>query len=172
MPPPPPGENRYPLYGYSHYEGDVPPRQDFWRSPHSGWGPQNRTLGVEILHGLRSARGGIYYTKSNPFKQVHYVDRHIIYICQLVPPRFIPSDELNCLNTEVDKGLVRGEALDLLGYSYIETDAGKLSISGDLELVSKKRPFRSGPGSLADFCTNRVKLKSLFIFPIKASIGS
>jgi len=36
------------------------------------------------------------------------------------------------LDTELGRGLIRKEALDLLGYSYIETETGNFSISGDL----------------------------------------
>lgn len=49
----------------------------------------------------------------------------------------VPSNEMELLNTELDIGLVRGEALDLLGYTYTETEAGKFVIQDDLELVCK-----------------------------------
>lgn len=171
MPPPPPMENRHSQYGFPPYGGYGPTRKGFRRGPHSVLEPPERPLGVVILEGLRLTRGGIYYTKSNPFKEVHYVDHFIIYVCQLVPPHLIPINERKCLNTEVGKGLVRGEALDLLGYSYTETDAGKFSISGDLELVCE-RSFRGGPSSLADFCVTRAKSKSSSTFPIRPSIGN
>lgn len=123
-----------------------------------------------MLARLRSSRGGIYYTKSDPFRQIHYVDNYIIYICDLVPLYLIPPSERKCLNTEVDKGLIRGEALDLLGYSYVETGTGKFSISGDLELVCERHFMRS-PGLPANFCTNRAKLRSLSTFHIRPLRG-
>ena len=92
---------------------------------------------MEILAALRSTRGGIQYTKSNQFKQVHFVDQHAIYTCAYVPSDLVPYSEWKPLNTELDRSLVRREALDLLGYSYTETKTGKFSISDDLELVSK-----------------------------------
>lgn len=88
-----------------------------------------------------------------------------------MPSYLIPPSEGRCQTTEVDKGLIRREALDLLGYSYAETDAGKFLISGDLDLVCKK-PFRGGSAPLADSYTKRVKLKSLSSFHIRPSIGS
>lgn len=138
MPPPPPFENRHSQYEYLDNEFYDSRQKDFWMSSYAGFQPQNRQLGVEILAGLRATRGGIYYTKSNLFKQVHYVDHYPIYICDLVPPHLIPSSESKFLKTGVDVGLIRGEALDLLGYSFTETDRGKYSISGDLELVCKR----------------------------------
>jgi len=80
-------------------------------------------------------RGGIYYTKSNRFEQVHYVDQCPIYTCAFVPSHMIPYNEGQYLNTELSRGAARKEALDLLGYVYTETEAGNFSISGDLELV-------------------------------------
>lgn len=73
--------------------------------------------------------------KSNQFKQVHYVDQYPIYVCALVPSHIIPYNEWKPLHTELGKGLVRKEALDLLGYSYTETEMGTFSLSGDLDLV-------------------------------------
>ena len=100
--------------------------------------PPSRRLGREILTGLRSTRGGIYYIKSNDFKQVHYVDEHPIYICNYVPSHMIPYSVDKFLNTELLGGLVRREALDLLAYSYNRSETGNISISGDLGLVSEK----------------------------------
>lgn len=141
-PPPPPLSGRRPrrLYPDEAYGFN---QKDFWRSHEINFLPPNAQLGVAMLSSLRSTRGGIYYIKSNAFKQVHYVDHHVVYRCQLVPSELIPDSEWKYVNTEVDKGLIRAEALDLLGYSYAETATGKYSISGDLELVCE-RPFRSG----------------------------
>lgn len=52
----------------------------------------------------------------------------------------IPYNEWEALNTEVGGGSIRREALDLLGYSYTETETGKFSISGDLHLVCERFP--------------------------------
>ena len=100
--------------------------------------PPSRRLGREILTSLRSTRGGIYYIKSNDFKQVHYLDEYPIYICNYVPSHMIPYNEDNFLNTELFRGLVRREALDLLAYSYNRSETGNVSISGDLGLVSER----------------------------------
>ncbi len=100
--------------------------------------PPSRQLGGEILTQLRSTRGGIYYIKNNTFRQVHYVDQYAIYVCTLVPSQMIPYNEDVPLNTEVGRGLVRREALNLLAYSYTETDTGSFLISGDLLLVSER----------------------------------
>ena len=100
--------------------------------------PPSRRLGREILTSLRSTRGGIYYIKSNDFKQVHYVDEYPIYICNYVPSHMIPYNVDKFLNTELLGGLVRREALDLLAYSYNKSETGNISISGDLELVSER----------------------------------
>lgn len=100
--------------------------------------PAERQIGGEILSILRSMPGGIHYTKSNQFEQVHYVDQCIIYICSLVPRHMILHHRCQYLNTELDRGLIRKAALDLLGYSYTETETGKFSIVGDLQLVCAK----------------------------------
>lgn len=102
--------------------------------------PQSIQLGGEILTALRSTRGGIYYTKSNHFKQVHYVDHYPIYTCAFVPSHMIPYNEDTPLSTELGRGLVRKEALDLLAYSYTETPTGSFSISANLELVRERYP--------------------------------
>lgn len=169
-PPPPPWKNRQWQYQSPNDHIPSPRQKSFWRSSYTGFQPPYRQLGVDILAGLRSMRGGIYYVKSNLFKQVHYVDHSPVYICELVPSYLIPSGEWKVLNTEVDKGLIRGEALDLLGYSYTETDMGKFSISGDLELV-RDRLLRSGFDSAADNCLNRVESKSSSTFHTRRFIG-
>lgn len=43
------------------------------------------------------------------------------------------------LSTEIGDGLVRKEALDLLGYSFSKTEQGDFLIQGNLDLVSLKR---------------------------------
>lgn len=133
-PPPPTGDYLQPPYGYPLYANYFPRHKDFWRPSLPFPQIPDGQLGVEILAALRSTRGGIQYTKSNKFKQVHYVDQHPIYTCALVPSHMVPSNEMELLNTELDIGLVRGEALDLLGYTYTETEAGKFVIQDDLEL--------------------------------------
>jgi hypothetical protein len=135
MPPPRTMEHLQPQYGYPPYRNPVPRHKDFWRPSHTFPQLSDGQLGVEMLATLRSSRGGIHYTKSNQFKQVHFVDQHPIYTCAFVPSHMIPYNEWKPLTTELDRGLVRREALDLLGYSYTETGTGKFSISEDLELV-------------------------------------
>ena len=111
---------------------------DFSRPTHNLFQPPSRQLGSEILAILRSERGGIYYIKSNNFKQVHYVDDYPIYTCYLVPSDMIPYNEDSCLNTELGSGLIRKEALDLLAYSYTRSETGNFSIKGDLGPVSER----------------------------------
>lgn len=96
-----------------------------------------------MLNALRTRKGGIYYTKSNQYKQVHYVDEYPIYICALVPSHMIPFNDWKPLNTELGRGLVRREALDLLGYSYAEKETGVFSISSDVELVCARLNYHS-----------------------------
>ena len=76
--------------------------------------------------------------KSNQFKQVHFVDHRPIYTCALVPPYLVPYAENKLINTELGKGLIRREALDLLAYSYTEIETGTYSVSGDLKLVCER----------------------------------
>ena len=76
--------------------------------------------------------------KSNSFKQVHYVDEYPIYTCNFVPSNMIPYNENNFLNTELGRGLIRKEALDLLRYSYTRSESGNFSIKGDLLPVSER----------------------------------
>lgn len=139
MPPPPPWNNSQSQYGYPSYE--IHPFSQL----------SLRQLGNEILTALRSTRGGIHYTKNNQFMQVHYVDQYPIYTCAFVPSHMVPDNEWKFLNTELGRGLIRREALDLLGYSYTETEMGKFSISGDLELVCE-RFLNKGLGSPAHIC--------------------
>jgi hypothetical protein len=77
-----------------------------------------------------------------------------------VPSHIIPYNEWKPLNTELGRGLIRREALDLLGFPYTETEMGNFSISGDLELVCERFPIND-LGSPADFCLKRERLKSL-----------
>lgn len=111
---------------------------NFWSPFRNHFQPPSRRLGREILTKLRSTRGGIYYIKSNNFKQMHYVDQYPIYTCTFVPSHMIPYGEDRCQNTEIGVGLVRREALDLLAYSYTRSETGNFSISGNLGLVSER----------------------------------
>lgn len=135
MPPPRPLGDPQPRYSTAPYM-----EREFWRSFNHFSQPQGIQLGGEILTALRSTRGGIYYTKSNHFKQVHYVDHYPIYTCAFVPSHMIPYNEDTPLSTELGRGLVRKEALDLLAYSYTETPTGSFSISANLELVRETYP--------------------------------
>ena len=66
------------------------------------------------------------------------MDEILMYICYFVPSHMVPQNEDKVLETELGKDLIRREALDLLAYSYMETETGNFSISGDLRLVSKR----------------------------------
>lgn len=123
MPSPPPWHNPQPLY-----ESDPYGEMKFSSVFRNHFQPPSRQLGGEILTKLRAARGGIYYIKSNNFKQVHYVDQYPIYICTFVPQHMISYNEDRCQNTEIAVGLVRREALDLLAYSYTKSETGNFSI--------------------------------------------
>ena len=80
-----------------------------------------------------------------------------------MPSHIIPHNEWRPLNTELGRGSFRREALDLLGYPYIETETGNFSISGDLELVCE-RFLMNDLGSPADLCLKRQRLKSFSNF--------
>ena len=124
--------------------------RDFWTQSDDFSSPPLRNLGRDLLTALRSTKGGIHYVKSNQFKQVHFVDHWPIYTCALVPLHLVPYGEDKTMNTELGKGLVRREALDLLAYSYTETETGNFSISGNLKLVCEKYPIHILDSS-ADF---------------------
>lgn len=127
--PPPPSND--PQLSYRNVE------KDFSRPFRNLSQPPSRQLEGEILTELRSARGGIYYVKSNNIKQVHYVDQNPIYTCTFVPSHMIPYNEDKILKYRArGRGLIRREALDLLGYWYTRR-TGNYSISGDLRLVSE-----------------------------------
>ena len=127
MPPRPSGNILQPSYV----------EMNFWRRTLDPYRP-SRALGSDILARLRSTRGGIYYIKSNNFRQVHYVDEYCIYICNFVPSNIITHNEDIIVNTELASGLIRKEALDLLAYSYTRSETGNFSIKGDLGLVSER----------------------------------
>ena len=141
-------ENPQPYYEYLPYDIHSQRQKDFWRptvyklSATRQPIPMDKPLGDEILAALRSTRGGIYYTKSNSFAQTHYVDQDPLYTCALVPNQLVPLDQRRFLTTEVSIGLVRREALELLGYTYEEMNTGKFAISGDLEQVCRMFSFR------------------------------
>lgn len=121
-----------PAPAWTPYIVSGPRRKNFWKPSHHYSQRPERQLGDEILAALRSTRGGIYYTKSNQFRQTHYVDQYPIYTCKFVPSSMAIGYDRKPLDTELGRGLIRKEALDLLGYSYIETETGNFSISGDL----------------------------------------
>lgn len=146
-----------PQYGYPSL-GNLGSRQkDFWKPSHPIIQSPDGHLGDAILNALRSTRGGIYYTKSNDVKQVHYVDHFPIFTCVFVPPHMVPYNEWKFLKTELHKGTIRREALDLLGYSYSEVGAEKFSISGDLELTEIKELVKLSYQALDRYCKERCK---------------
>ena len=112
------------------------PYKSVWTGSHAPRRRPARYDGDEILNAIRSTGGGIVYTKRNDFKYSHYVDETVVYIHYLVPSLLIPLDESEPRFTEIGKGWVRQEALDLLGYTYSETQCGHFCVSGNLELVS------------------------------------
>lgn len=118
-----------------HPFGDLAASRSYWLLSPSVPPLSGEYHGQNILNRLRSRAGGIYYTKSNQFRETQFVDLDVIFERQLVPPHLIPSHEMSYLTTEIDSGSVRKEAVELLEYDYKETKTGKLSISGDLGLV-------------------------------------
>ena len=111
--------------------------KDVWKDSPSHDQALAEYVGYDILDVLRYTRGGIVYTKSNDFQNSHFIDSYEFYRLYLVPSFLIPSDESGVQTTEIGKGWVRREALDLLGYSYSETPSGHFSIPRDLTLVSE-----------------------------------
>ena len=136
MPPPQP----YPMPGqpaHTPFFGTPYTRsKDVWRVSHVPGQTPTRYVGDEILNVIRSIGGGIVYTKRNDFQYWHYVDQTVVYRFDLVPSLLIPVDESEPRFTEIGKSWVRQEALDLLGYTYSETQSGHFCVSGNLELVS------------------------------------
>lgn len=108
---------------------------EVWRSSHAFRQAPPRHAGDSILDQLRIARGGILYKKGNDFRQTLYIDGYSFYEFDLVPSSLIPFNESQAQYTEIGKGWVRQEALDLLGYPYTETQSGHFSVSRDLEFV-------------------------------------
>ena len=132
--PPMPRRSRYYTDGRRKY---LPKKRQYYMQLRPYHYTPDRPLGDEILAAQRSTKGGIYYTKANQYKEIHFVDQHIVYECQHAPLYRIPYDEREALTTRLAVGLVRREALDLLGYSYVTMKNGILSISEDLEFVSQ-----------------------------------
>jgi hypothetical protein len=73
--------------------------------------------------------------KRSELRHALYVDDVEIYKFNLVPSSLLAPADLLILYTEIGKGWIRQEALDLLGYSYYETSSGSFSISGNLYFV-------------------------------------
>ncbi|KAL8956295.1 MAG: hypothetical protein Q9193_006148, partial [Seirophora villosa] len=92
------------------------------------------SVGDDFLTELRLRRAGIVYMKRNKFQLFHYVDNECFYTSNLVPPHTMQSREIQY--TELGQGLVKKEALDLLGYSYEQIPSGHLSIVGDLSMFA------------------------------------
>ena len=109
--------------------------KDVWKDSPTHGQVAARHVGNDIVRSLRSARGGLVYTKSNDFQHSYFVDHYEFYRLYLVPSNLIPSDESDFRSTEIGKGWVRREALDLLGYSYTETPSGHFSIPRNLKFV-------------------------------------
>lgn len=140
MPPPPPHRTWHSIPKPAPW---VPPfgisdirTKDVWKPFHAYGQVPSSYIGADILNALRHERGGIVYTKRDDFQQVLYVDEVPFYKFSLVPISLAPSVS-EILATEIGKGWVRQEALDLLSYSYSETPSGHFSISGNLDFVSE-----------------------------------
>lgn len=108
--------------------------KEIWKGPSPGR-ILDQSFGEEMLRALRSAGAGIVYTKRFKFHQDHYVDAERFASCTLVPTELIPTDDSDPVCTELNQGLVRKEALDLLGYSYEATPSGQFAIAGNLDMV-------------------------------------
>ena len=80
------------------------------------------------------------YSKRNNLRQVFFVDREYLCQCNLVPAHTFPSGRRKMFETELGKGLVRKEALDLLGYVYTESDCDTFIVRGDVAFVCR-RPY-------------------------------
>lgn len=106
--------------------------KDVWKDSPTHGQVAARHIGDDIVKSLQSTRGGLVYTKSNDFQHSYFVDHYEFYRLYLVPSFLIPSDESDFQNTEIGKGWVRREALDLLSYSYSETPSGHFSIPRNL----------------------------------------
>lgn len=114
--------------------------KELWVNPRLVDQAPIKFVGEDMLYALRSSGGGIVYTKRNDFYCLYYVDRIVTYEFSLVPFSLIPSNEfLELRFTEIGKGWVRQEALDLFSYTYTETPSGHFCISGNLKLVSIMR---------------------------------
>ena len=110
-------------------------QKDLWRPPNL-W-ERYRHIGIEILHAMRSTRGGIYYAKTSTYKQVFFIDSRPIFTCFFIPEELIPEGEAYKFDTtELLDGMIRKAALDLLGYVYRDVEVGKFAVQADLEFVS------------------------------------
>lgn len=136
-PPPPLRAEPRPIPGQPPQGNFHPHSKDTWITSRAPGHRPTRIVGDEILNALRSTGGGIVYTKRNDFRHSYYVDHILTYTFNLVPSTLITSNESEPRFTEIGKGWVRQEALELLSYTYTETPSGHFCISGNLELVSK-----------------------------------
>lgn len=111
------------------------------------WNPRSmpqhpsRYIGDDILRTLRHAGGGIIYSKGNAYWHSYYIDGSIFYRFDLAPSMLMPSKASEITYTQIGKGWVRQEALDLLGYRYQETKSGHWDIHDNLEFVSDFSPY-------------------------------
>lgn len=139
------------IYSQAYLDRPPPPRdqdqgltntilhaKEFWIAPPPFSHATDQHFERELLDALRSTRGGIFYSKSNHYQKIFYVDNYAIFICRLVPPHMIPQSESVMLFTELGKDLVRKKTLNLLDYSYIDNKNENFSIKQDLTLISDK----------------------------------
>ncbi|KAL8954310.1 MAG: hypothetical protein Q9183_007205 [Haloplaca sp. 2 TL-2023] len=128
--------------------GMVPQRVDYWKYPYMSSRARGLRLRHDMLDSLRSAKGGIHYIEESPVRQDHYVDERPVYFNSILPPDLVSRPDRECATAEIGSGMVRKEALDLMGYTYTETPTGRLSISGDISFVSSIERFADPDGQL------------------------
>lgn len=108
---------------------------DVWKYTDTSGSTRSRYTSHSILNKLRLASGGIVYMKRSELQYAVYVDDREIYRFNLAPSSLLTPEDSLILHTEIGKGSVCQEALDLLGYSYSETPSGNFSIPRNLYLV-------------------------------------
>ena len=113
-------------------------RKEFWRPKNAFDTYSARLFGIDLLRQMGSRQGGIFYSKRNDYKQVYYVNWEKVCTCDFVPKHLIPAGGDKFMSTELGKGWVRQEALELLEYSYSPTKTESFLITGDLQVVSDK----------------------------------
>ncbi|KAL6718674.1 hypothetical protein ACLMJK_002908 [Lecanora helva] len=110
--------------------------KDLWRRPNSNDRASVRNAGDDVLDALRYTHGGIIYVKVNEFQHLYFLDRMMFYRFNLAPEWLIPTGAMMNWSTEIGQGLVRREALDLLGYPWKELV--RLSFQADARFLEDR----------------------------------